>query len=414
VNDQMRQRVAETLPPSAGVSAPARPRRWWTGPPAVMGAGVLLLLAAGILMVVRAEQKTNKVALASLPKPVTVTPTEASSYRRSLTLVGTLRPWVEADVGPQFISDYVDTVLVRPGAQVKRGQVLATLDCRNANAETSAISHAARAIEARQKALADEAARTQQLLSGGFVSENTAEKQLATSTAEAAQLESEKARLLKSSLSVSDCVLRAPFDGEVGQRYMDPGAFVHPGQAIVSVVDRSIVRMTADAPETDFEVLAPNTPTKIHVLATDKDISAPISRRAPAADSGTRTIHFEIDIPDPGRQIPVNTTGEVTLGVGESRSATRIPIYAASILGTKASLFRVEGDTAHAATLPILGEDEGSLYFSPADLPPGTPVVTEGQAQLSEGDRVTASEKAVSPRTSSANVIAAPAGEKPK
>ena len=407
MNEQTGQRVAETLPPDAA----ARPRRWWTGPPGVIAAGVLLLLATGTLMVVRAEQKTNKVALSSLPKPVTVTRSEASSYRRSLTLVGTLRPWVEADVGPQFISDYVDTVLVRPGAQVKRGQVLATLDCRNANAESSAISHAARAIEARQKALADEAARTQQLLGGGFVSENTAEKQLASSTAEAAQLESEKARLTKSSLSVSDCVLRAPFDGEVAQRYMDPGAFVRPGQAIVSVVDRAIVRMTADAPETDFEVLAPSTPTKIHVLATDREVSATISRRAPSADSGTRTIHFEIDIPDPARQIPVNTTGEVTIGVGESQSATRIPIYAASVLGQKATLFRVEGDTARAATLPILGEDGGSLYFSPDDLPAGTPVVTEGRAQLSEGDRVTVGEKAVSPRTSSASVIAGPAEE---
>jgi len=38
---------------------------------------------------------------------------------------------------------------------------------------------------------------------------------------------------------VSDCVLRAPFDGEIATRLVDPGAFVRPGTSIVSVIDRA-------------------------------------------------------------------------------------------------------------------------------------------------------------------------------
>ena len=60
---------------------------------------------------------------------------------------GTVEPWISAKVGPQYVSAYVDTVLVRPGAVVKRGRVLATLNCQNPAAMTRAIAEQARAVD---------------------------------------------------------------------------------------------------------------------------------------------------------------------------------------------------------------------------------------------------------------------------
>ncbi|HEX7665602.1 MAG TPA: efflux RND transporter periplasmic adaptor subunit, partial [Polyangiaceae bacterium] len=220
--------------------------------PIVVGTSVGVLVVLGGLMMWRADAKTNKVALSSSAKPVSFVAAEAVPYRSSRTYVGTLEPWVEANVGPQLVSAYVDTVLVRPGASVKKGEVLATLDCRNASAAQSSVASQARAIDARQRAVADESARTQGLLDGGFVSANEAEQKSAQSQADLANLESMKAQLAGTSLQVNDCVLRAPFDGEIARRTIDPGAFVRPGTPIVAVVDRNTVRMTGDAPEIDF------------------------------------------------------------------------------------------------------------------------------------------------------------------
>ena len=270
--------------------------------------------------------------------------------------VGTLEPWVQANVGPQLVSAYVDTVLVRPGAIVKHGEILATLDCRNASASQRAVAAQARAIDARQKASADEAARTHVLLDGGFVSPNEAEQKTAQSASQLADLESTKAKLASTALEVNDCILRSPFDGEVARRTMDPGAFVRPGTSIVSVVDRSTVRMTADAPESDFAIIAPGTKITLHVYATNRDLTATITRRAPAADATTRTVRFEIDIPDPKREIPVGTTGEIHIDVGEPVAATEIPLYAAATRGDKATLFVVDGDVAHSKTFAVEGE----------------------------------------------------------
>ena len=305
--------------------------------PLVIAAGVTILLVLGGAMVWRAEARVNKVSLAASAKPVTVVEAKAATFRPAHVYVGTLQPWVEARVGPQFVSAYVDTVLVRPGAIVKRGEILATLDCRNASAASQAVAMQARAIDARQKALADEAARLQSLLDGGFVSPNEAEQKTAQSAAQAAELLSQKAKLMNAALEVSDCILRAPFDGEVATRTVDPGAFVRPGTHIVSVVDRSIVRMVGDAPEIDFEAVAPR---------GRRADPRPRHRRRPrghrrAAGPGRRPGDAHGALRDrhrrPRRTLPVNTTGEITIDVGEPVAATELPLYAASIRARRRS-----------------------------------------------------------------------------
>jgi hypothetical protein len=149
--------------------------------------------------------------------------------------------------------------------------------------------------------------------------------------------------------------------------------------------------MTGDAPEADFGAIAPGTKVSVHVYATAGDVPAVVTRRAPAADPGTRTVHFEIDIPDPNRLIPVGTTGEVHVEVGTPVPATELPLYAADIRNGKASLFTVTRGVAHQIHAAVKGERGGSLFIDPS-VAAGTLVVTEGRALLEDGDPVSALE----------------------
>jgi RND family efflux transporter MFP subunit len=340
-------------------------------------------------MVVHAESKTNRIALDAAPKPVTVIEAGETTFRPSRVYVGTLEPWMEAKIGPQLVAAYIDTVLVRPGAVVKKGDIVATLDCRNASASSQAVAMQARALEARQQALLHESTRVQGLLDGGFVSPNEAEQKSAQSSEQEAQLLATKAKLLGTSLEVNDCVLRAPFAGEIATRAADPGAFARPGIPIVSVVDRSMVRIVADAPEVDFDAITPGSKVSIHILATNRDLVATISRRAPAADPFTRTVHFELDVEDSTRDLPVGTTADLRIEVGSPEPAVEIPLAAAMVRGTNASVYVVEGAVARKRTFSVKGEREGHLFLEPA-LKPRTRVVTEGRGQLSDNDRVIA------------------------
>jgi RND family efflux transporter MFP subunit len=354
-----------------------------------IAASTLMLVGAGSILYMRSRSRINDIALASQPKAVTVVEARSGMYRAERRYVATLEPWVSADIGPQLIAAYVDTVLVRPGDEVKRGQVLATLDCRESSATNRAVAMQARAIEAKQKAVANESSRVNSLLDGGFVAPNEAEQKVATSESQLAELLATQAKLAGTSLAVNDCVLRAPFDGDVSRRVVDPGAFVRPGSSIVSVVDRSTLRVSAEVPESDFTYVAPGASVKLRILATGDEATATISRRSPAASSSTRTVHFEVDLPDPERKVPVGTTADLTIEVGKPEPATILPGTAASVRADKATLFVIDGDHAKKRIVPIKGEVLGTLYCDPS-LAPGTRVVTEGRSLLTDGETVLA------------------------
>jgi len=355
----------------------------------IAGLAAVLIVLGGLLLH-RAEGKTNRVALSSTPRAVSVVGAQPASYSDSRTYVGAIESWIEASVGPQYISAYVTTVLVRPGDTVTRGQVLATLDCAHPSAVNRALQMQAQAIDQQQRATADEAAREAAMLKGGFIAPNQVEQTSAQSSSEKARVLETKAKGLAASLEVHDCALKAPFDGEIAVRSVDPGAFVHPGRTIVSVVDRNTIRIVVDAPEKDFNVAAVGTPVRVDVLSTGTTLNAAVSRRAPKADPATRTIHFEIDVNDPHRQIPTGTTAIVHMNVGKPVAATRIPLDAATQEGGKAKIFVVENGIAHGRQVPVLGERGDGLYFNPGTLPPDTQIVTEGRALLSDGEHVSA------------------------
>jgi RND family efflux transporter MFP subunit len=351
------------------------------------------LLVVGGLLYTRNTADTNTIALASAPKRVGAVVAVAAPFQPSRRYVGTVEPWIEAKIGPQLVSAYVDTVLVRPGTAVKHGEVVATLDCRNASAMSKQVEAQARAVDAMSTAAANEAARLSQLLQGKYVSENEVDMKQADAASKQAQLAGLKAQMTNASLEVNDCVLKSPFDGEVADRHMDPGAFVRPGSAIATVIDRHLVRIALDVPEQDFAVVASGHPVRIHLLATGRDLAATISRRAPSADPATRTAHVEIDVDDADRSIPVWTTAEITLDVGDPQPATAIPLAAASVHGEKASVFVAAGpagEVAHVTIARVVGERDGTLFLDPKGLVAGTQIVTEGRTVLSNNDAIAA------------------------
>ncbi|MGZ3441754.1 MAG: efflux RND transporter periplasmic adaptor subunit, partial [Polyangia bacterium] len=360
----------------------------------VVLAGVAVVLIAMVGMYWRAASRTNHVAMSASARPVSVERAKASSFRPVRTYIGTSAAWNAARVGPQYVSAYVGTVLVRPGAIVKRGEVLATLDCRNASAATREIAARAHAIEERQSAIQHEAERTKEMQQGGFASANELEQLTAKSAAEKAEAESMRASLVSRSLEVDDCILRAPFAGEVSERFVDPGAYLRPGNPVATIIDRTQVRIVADAPESDFTIVAAGTPIKIEVEATGARLQAVVSRRAPAADDATRTVHFEIDVPNANHVLPVGSTARLTIDVGEPQPAAEVPLRAATVRGDKATLFTVQDGVAKSEILKVFGESGGSLFVDPK-LKAGTPVVIEGRALLDDGDKVAAKESAL-------------------
>ncbi len=367
-----------------------RPAAWV---PATILAGAALIAVLGAGMLRRSVLRANRVTLDATPRPVSVVTARAATFRPSRHFPATLEALASAHLGPQRVSAYVESVAVRPGAVVKKGDVLATLDCRKSASKTQARSMQAKAVEVRQAVSATEAARLGELQRGGFVATNDVDRKLAESSSDLATLEALRARVRKSAIEADDCQLKAPFDGEVSERLADPGAWVHPGDAILRVVDRSSVRAVMAVPEKDFAIVLPGTVVHVRHEATGTVTSALVSRRAPGADPVDRLIHVEIDLPGQGREVPVGTTLEVIVEAAAAEEALELPLHAASIRGEAATVFVVAGDVANKHEVRILGEASGSVFVAPGSLRAGDRVILEGRPLLSDADRVEATDR---------------------
>jgi hypothetical protein len=150
------------------------------------------------------------------------------------------------------------------------------------------------------------------------------------------------------------------------------------------------VRLTASVPEIDFDAVAPKTPVRLRLLATGTEIAGEVARRAPAADPSTRTVMFEVDLPNGKREIPVGTTAEIHVDIGQPIPAIEVPLLAGKIRGQSATVFVVEESTAKKLSVKVIGERGGSLFLAPSELKTGARVVTQGRSLLANNDRVAA------------------------
>jgi RND family efflux transporter MFP subunit len=374
-----------TLAPDA---PPTQPTKRKGSIPLVITLVTASIILIGVALATRASQRQNHTTLAQTPKFVGTTEARTTLYQAEHRYVGSVLAWNEAKLGPQFLSGYVTEVRVRAGDRVHRGQPLAIIEPELAKDRNLASRKQAEAINARLGFLARESERIQGLEKKGIVSENESENKLAEVQSEKAKLEAAQAQMASSDVEYQDTIQRAPFDGEIGERFLDPGAFVRPGNYIVSVVDRTRVICATDAPEQDHPFLQVGRAVHLRLLATGTELDGKIARVSPSADPSTRTLHFEVDLDNKDLAIPVGTSVEMMIKESAGQNVIHLPSAAAKVEGTRATLFVLEGDRARKKVLKFLGEREGELYLSP-DLPPGAQVVVDGREQLEDGDQVT-------------------------
>lgn len=390
MSDDKKDPAPAEAEPAGEAAAPAR----WPYP---VGITVVVLssLLGGQLLYARAAHRPAAAPLASRPRPVTVVTARVGRWQDDRRYIGTLEPWVQANVGPELVSAHVRAVSVRPGDTVRAHQVLATLDCRHVSTAVRANAATLQAARAQEQAHSSLAERYRSLAPQGFVADNDVLQQTSLSEADRARAQAAAANVASTRVAEDDCTLEAPFDGEVGARLADPGAFARPGSPLLTVLDRRVVRATAEVPETDFALVAPGTPMRLTLLASGQRVEARVSRRSPQGDAATRTVHLELDLPNAERSLPVNTTVELHLAVGTPREASTLPLAAAQVRGSSARLFVLEGDVARQRSVPVLGEREGTLYVT--GVPEGARVVTEGRTLLEDGQRVAAREATPAP-----------------
>jgi HlyD family secretion protein len=154
----------------------------------------------------------------------------------------------EVDMNSKVAGRVVE-MYVEEGSLVKKGQILASIDARELNAQFSqeeALLRAAKAQAAQAKAnlelAASNAKRYEVLYNQGAISSMTYDDintkySVASATYQAALegIDSAKEQKQQVSVNVDETLIRAPFDGIVTTKYVNVGAMVSTGMPIVAV-----------------------------------------------------------------------------------------------------------------------------------------------------------------------------------
>ncbi|MDQ3494133.1 MAG: efflux RND transporter periplasmic adaptor subunit [Pseudomonadota bacterium] len=315
------------------------------------------------------------------------------------------------------VTGRVREVLIEEGQRVEAGQVMATLDPIDADAQrqlSAAQLSAARSqvgqVQAQLREAEANAARLSSLAGQQLVSQAQYEQAVAQRDALRAQLltTQRNAKVSADALRIADIgldntVVRAPFAGVVIAKAAQPGEIISPLSAgggftrtgIGTIVDMDSLEVEVDVGESFIGRVAPKMPVEATLNAyPDWKIPAEVVAIIPTADRGKATVKVRIAllqkdpriVPEMGVRVSFL---EAPKAAGEDKpQGVRVPAAAIVQRGGRQVVFALGGDDTveqrEIRTGIALGEDRQVLSGVSA----GEAVVLDPPAVLEDGAKV--------------------------
>jgi RND family efflux transporter MFP subunit len=340
---------------------------------------LVLLLAAAICALGGCSAKGS----AKVQPPLTTVGAVALTRKpifRQLTVSSELVPFQEIDIYAKE-SGYVKQLLVDYGTHVKQNQLLAVLEIpelevqlqqdqaaiENERQMVTHAQHEQTRVEAQHNAyhlqytrLKGVADKTPGLVAQQEVDDWQGRDLAAEAQVEAAQsaVQSAQSQLLQAQAKEQhDRVLfeysklYAPFDGVVTQRYANQGTLVQAGTSsstqvipIVKLSQDDLFRLVIPVPESSVKFVRLGSRVQVRVPSLDKVVSGRVARFSVDVSQDTRTMHTEVDVPNPTRTLMPGMFAEATLTLEGNNDALALPLAALDQIAGEASVLLVDAD----------------------------------------------------------------------
>ncbi|MBM7114607.1 efflux RND transporter periplasmic adaptor subunit [Archangium primigenium] len=344
--------------------------------------GALVGVAAvGLALLIFTRHRTEKdqrdrlEQAAQLGPRVYVAQVEKADGARTVTLPGDVRAYNQAAIYAKT-QGYVREVKVDKGDRVKAGQVLAIIESPETDQQV-AVARSDLAVKRRT------AVRTRALAESGIVSQQDVD--LAEADLEQAGANLKRLRSLQEYQ-----VLRAPFDGVVTARNLDPGALIpdsSTGTPLVEVADPDTLRVIVYAGQDVASFLTPGTEAEIvQDEHPDRVIRTQVTRLSDAFDPRTRTMLAEIQLDNRERTLVPGVFVHVTLHVKAPAQAS-VPIEAILVRGAKTMVALVQ-DKQVKLTPVVPGLNDGKTVRLKTPLDEGALVALDLPVELGDGARI--------------------------
>ncbi len=224
----------------------------------------------------------------------------------------------------------VREVNVDMGEQISKGQVLARLDEGSFKLNVEAAQAAVGRAEVELSDARTESDRLQRLAerNRGFVAEQTLDQAQAAYDAGRKNLSYATSRLNLAQRDLERTALRAPFEGVIAERHVDPFQEVDRGQKLFDLFVEGVMEASSSIPESDIKMIYLGLPGEVRFPAIPgqiyKGIVTEISQAAGAANAFPVSLTIQAD----SARIRPGLTTEVSLLLGDEQGdkAYLIPI----------------------------------------------------------------------------------------
>src|SRR6202521_2164458 len=304
------------------------------------------------------------------PSPVTVAEAKSEVIPNLLTAVGDLAAVHQVNVTPD-VSGRITDIMFTAGATVKAGSPLVQLF--DAPEQGDLASFKAQAIGA-QLALD----RAKQLASRQFGPQSTVDAAQAT-------YDQANAGIAKTEAIISQKLVRAPFDGELGVRHVEVGQYLTAGTQIVSLTDLSVLYANFTVTEKDSAALKVGQTVRVMVDAyPGRNFEGKITAIEPQISTDTRNIRVQATIENPEHILKPGMFATTTVVLPDKPPVVTVPETAVD--------YTLYGDSVFLITEKK--EDDGKTSLSAVRSFVRTGNRIDGRAEIlsgvKAGDRVVA------------------------
>lgn len=276
------------------------------------------------------------------PAVVRTAPVETGSFTAHAEYVGTLEARSAADLYARSSGPVVE-IRADLGDRVREGQVLAVIEGaeeRERIEEARANLRMAEATLAQRRAALDIARTTAQRSSSLFEQDLVSRQQLDSLEAEVqgaraqvqlaeAQVEQSRSALSSAEVELQQTRVVAPFDGVVGRRYLDRGAFAATNSPVLSVVDLSIIKITIPVPERDAAALSVGQPATVRVGSLPgEEFPGRVARMAAVFDPESATTRAEVEVDNLDGRLKPGMFATVEIALADETEALLVPAEA--------------------------------------------------------------------------------------
>jgi RND family efflux transporter MFP subunit len=373
----------------------------------LMVGGLILVLLVGFL-IMRIARWHHDAALsdtaqkdAAAPTPVEVVTAHPAQNGTPMTLPGETAAWYESIIYAR-VNGYVGTWTADIGDHVKKGQVLATIETPELDADLLAAKAKLRAGEAevnRRQAEAEFADTTYARWRDspkGVVSEQEREDKKAQFSSAKANLEAAKAQSAVAQAEVDRLnsfqqfkQVTAPYSGTITERRIDIGNLSTQTTPLYHMAKDDPIRVFVEVPQSAAaDLMKDGAP--VDIVTSDgsaRHFSGQVTRTSQAIDPKARTFRAEIDLPNadlallPGMYVQANFQLA-------NHGAMRVPA-SAMMFRTDGPHVAVVGEDQKVHIVPVtIARDDGSLIELGSGVKDGDKVVLNISNQTADGDAV--------------------------